>query len=369
MPRWMYGLLVLGLGAIVANLLGAPPLVVFGLAAVGLIPLAGLIGHATEELAHRVGPKWGGLLNATFGNAAEMIILIVALRAGLFTLAKASITGSIIGNLLLVLGASILAGGLRHGLQTFDGREAGRNSVMMLMATVSLVLPATVQGVVGNALIVEEVSIAVAIVLLLLYVAYIVYSLTAKEGSTAEQDHAMAHLDDPDAHGGHGPGWSVRVAIGVLLAATVGTVILAELLVHTVEEVTHQLGWSEFFVGVIIVPLVGNVAEHVSAIAFAYKNKMDIAQAIAAGSSTQVAVLVAPVAVFISLLFHPFENAMNLAFHPVEVIVVGASALIFAHISVDGESNWLEGLQLLGLYVIAGAVFFFLPVGGAVPAH
>lgn len=368
MPRWMYILLVLGVGGVVANVLQAPPLVVFGLACAGLIPLAALIGHATEELAHRVGPKWGGLLNATFGNAAELIILIAALRAGLFTLAKASITGSIIGNLLLVLGASILAGGLRHGVQRFDGREAGRNSVMMLLATVSLLLPATFQGVVNDALIVEEVSIAVAIVLLLLYVAYIVYSLTAKEGSTAEQDVAMADLD-PDEHGAPQANWSVPVAVGVLLAATAGTVVLAEVLVHTVEEVTHLLGWSEFFVGVIIVPLVGNVAEHVSAIQFAYRNKMDIAQAIAAGSSTQVALLVAPLAVFISLLFYPLDRAMNLAFHPVEVIVVGASALIFAYISVDGESNWLEGLQLLGLYVIAGAVFFFLPVAGALPAH
>src|SRR3712207_6313166 len=183
MPRWMYGLLVLGLGAIVANVLHAPPLVIFGLAAAGLIPLAGLIGHATEELAHRVGPKWGGLLNATFGNAAELIILISALRAGLFTLAKASITGSIIGNVLLVLGASILAGGLRHGVQRFDGREAGRNAVMMMMATVSLVLPAAYQFAVPDPVLVEEVSIAVAVVLLLLYVAYIVYGLTSGEGA------------------------------------------------------------------------------------------------------------------------------------------------------------------------------------------
>jgi Ca2+:H+ antiporter len=224
--------------------------------------------------------------------------------------------------------------------------------------------------VVGSAVLVEEVSIAVAIVLLLLYIAYIVYSLTAKEGSTAEQDVAMA---DPHAgavaHGASGAGWSVRVALGVLIGATIGTVIFAELLVTTVEEVTHVLGWSEFFVGVIIVPLVGNVAEHVSAIQFAYRNQMDIAQAIAAGSSTQVALLVAPLAVFISLLFYPLDRAMNLAFHPVEVIVVGAAALIFAHISLDGETNWLEGLQLLGLYIIAGAVFFFLPVVEAAAGH
>jgi Ca2+:H+ antiporter len=368
MPRWMYVLVVAGLVAVGARFIGAPSLLIFALACAGLIPMAGLIGQATEELAHHVGPKWGGLLNATFGNAAELIILIAALRAGLFTLAKASITGSIIGNLLLVLGASVLAGGLKNGVQTFDGREAGRNSVMMLLATISLLLPATLQGVIADsavprALLVEEVSIAVAAVLLLLYGAYIIYGLTAKEGSTAEHDVAMAAPHAPAA------GWSLPVAIGVLLVATAGTVLFAETLVATVEEATHLLGWSEFFVGVIIVPLVGNVAEHVSAISFAYRNRMEIAQAIAAGSSTQVALLVGPLAVFISLLFHPLEQSLNLAFHPVEIVVVAAASLVFAYISVDGESNWLEGLQLLGLYIIAGAVFFFLPVTGAPAAH
>jgi Ca2+:H+ antiporter len=367
MPRWMYALILVGGIAVVARVFGAPAPLVFVLACAGLLPMAGLIGRATEELAHHVGPRWGGLLNATFGNAAELIILIAALQKGLFTLAKASITGSILGNLLLVLGASVLAGGLRHGVQTFNGREAGRNSVMMLLATTSLVLPATVQGVGGAGtnlpLLVEEVSIAAAVVLLLLYVAYIVYGLTAKEGSTAEHDVAMA------GHIGPGAGWSLPVAGGVLLAATIGTVIFAETLVGTVEEFTHQFGWSEFFVGVIIVPLVGNVAEHVSAVQFAYRNHMDIAQAIAAGSSTQVALLVAPLAVFISLLFHPIDRSLNLAFHPVEIIVVAAASLVFAFISFDGESNWLEGLQLLGLYIIAGAVFFFLPVAEAAAGH
>lgn len=367
MPRWMYVMIVVGLGSIVANFLKAPDLLVFSLACAGLIPMAALIGHSTESLAHRIGPKWGGLLNATFGNAAELIILIAAIQSGLFTLAKASITGSIIGNILLVLGASILLGGLKNGIQTFDGREAGRNATMLLLATFSLLLPATYQSFVPDKTLVEEVSIAVALVLLVLYGAYIVYGLTSKEGSTAEQELAMAEPVDTDAHG-HG-GWGLRLAMGVLVAATIGTAIFAELLVHTVETVTHQLGWSEFFVGVIIVPLVGNVAEHVSALQFAYKNKMDISQAIAAGSSTQIALLVAPLAVLISLLFHPLNNALDLAFNMVEVIIVGASALVFAFISVDGETNWLEGLQLLGLYVIAAVVFFFLPGGGGLVAH
>ncbi|MCC6626997.1 MAG: calcium/proton exchanger [Chloroflexi bacterium] len=371
MARWMYAPIAVGIVAVVGRFLGWPDTLIFVMAAVALIPMAGLIGRATEELAHHVGPKWGGLLNATFGNAAELIILISALRAGLFTLAKASITGSIIGNLLLVLGAAILVGGLRNGVQRFDSREAGRNSVMMLLATVSLVLPASVQAIVEGttpnpALLVEEVSLAVAIVLFLLYLAYIIYGLMAKETATADSEVGAALATH---HAPAAAGWTLPVAVGVLLAATAGTVIFAETLVGTVEAFTHQFGWSEFFVGVIIVPLVGNVAEHVSAIQFARENKMDIAQAIAAGSSTQVALLVAPLAVFISLLFHPIDRSMNLSFHPVEIVVVAAASLIFNFISYDGESSWLEGLQLLGLYIIAGAVFFLLPVASTVAGH
>jgi Ca2+:H+ antiporter len=373
MARWMYAPIAIGIVGVIGRFLGWPPAIIFIMAAIALIPMAGLIGRATEELAHHVGPKWGGLLNATFGNAAELIILISALRAGLFTLAKGSITGSIIGNLLLVLGAAILLGGLRNGVQRFDSREAGRNSVMMLLATVSLVLPASVQALAGGAapnvnLLVEEVSLALAVVLFLLYIAYIIYGLTAKEIVTADSEVGAALADD-QGHGHALAGWSLPVAMGVLLASTLGTVIFAETLVGTVEAFTHQFGWSEFFVGVIIVPLVGNVAEHVSAIQFARENKMDIAQAIAAGSSTQVALLVAPLAVFISLLFHPLDQSMNLSFHPVEIVVVAAASLIFNFISNDGESNWLEGLQLLGLYLIAGAVFFLLPVAGPAAGH
>ncbi len=188
----------------------------------------------------------------------------------------------------------------------------------------------------------------------------------AKETATADSEVGAALATH---HAPAAAGWTLPVAVGVLLAATAGTVIFAETLVGTVEAFTHQFGWSEFFVGVIIVPLVGNVAEHVSAIQFARENKMDIAQAIAAGSSTQVALLVAPLAVFISLLFHPIDRSMNLSFHPVEIVVVAAASLIFNFISYDGESSWLEGLQLLGLYIIAGAVFFLLPVASTVAGH
>jgi Ca2+:H+ antiporter len=353
MPKWMWVLLVIGAAGLVARILGAPPFLVFVLSAAGLIPMAGLIGHATEDLAHHIGPKWGGLLNATFGNAAELIIAGLALREGLIALVKASITGAIIGNLLLILGLSALVGGLKFGSQRFDAREAGRNSAMMLIAVASLVLPAAFATVQPTAFIVEEVSVAVAAILLAVYVAYIVYSLTPT-GHAQLEEEIGSHVDEE----GRAP-WPRRTALVVLFAATAGTVLLAETLVGTVESVTHTLGWSEFFVGLIIVPLVGNVAEHFSALQLAAKNKMETALAIAAGSSTQIALLVAPLLVFFGLIVGKW---LTLVFHPLEIVAVGVAAFIFNVISTDGETNWLEGMQLLALYVMLAIVFFFLPL-------
>ncbi|MCO5177452.1 MAG: calcium/proton exchanger [Thermomicrobiales bacterium] len=352
MPRWLYGMLVFGVGAIIAHFAGMSEILVFALAALGIIPISGLIGQATEALSEHVGPKWGGLLNATFGNAAELIIGIVAINRGLLDLVKASVTGSIIGNLLLVLGMGFLVGGWRHGVLRFDAREAGRNSAMMLIALASLLMPAAFAIADPHPDDIHRVSLGVSIVLIALYVAYIVYSLTS-QGRQDLEDEVGAH-DDEDG----GVGWSLWLAIGVLVAATVATVILAELLVGTVEHVAERAHLSEFFVGIILVPIIGNVAEHFSAVLFAARNRADITQGIAAGSSTQVALLVAPLFV---LLSYPLGNKMDLTFVPLEIIVVGMSALLFAYISADGESNWLEALQLLGLYVMAGVVFFFLP--------
>lgn len=353
MERWMYPLLALGAVAVVARLLGAPSGVVFVLAAAGLIPMAGLIGRSTEDLAFHVGPKFGGLLNATFGNAAELIIGALALREGLLPLVKASITGSIIGNSLLVLGMSLVLGGLRYGIQSFDAREASRNSTMMLIALASLVLPAAFAASEPNMTLVEEVSVAVALVLLLVYVAYIVFSLTP-QGHTSMDEELGSHVDEE----GRAP-WSRRVAVGVLVGATLGTVLLAEALVGTVEAVTHALGWSQFFVGLIIIPLVGNVAEHFSALQLASKNRMETALAIAAGSSTQIALLVAPLLVLLGLVFGQW---LDLVFHPLEIIAVGVAAFVFTLVCIDGESNWLEGVQLLALYLMLAIVFFFLPL-------
>lgn len=382
MPRWLYGFLVFGVGALVAELAGAPELLVFILAALGIVPVSGLIGHATEALAHHVGPKFGGLLNATFGNAAEMIIGIVAINAGLLDLVKASVTGSIIGNLLLVLGMGFLWGGLRHGTLKFNAEEAGRNSIMMLLALGGLVMPFAFaitdpdEGDIG------DVSVAVSIVLIVLYAAYITYSFTSAGN---KQLQSVMEPANPRVEGGAdiaaasaGPRtdgdagaaadseprqseavWSTKLALAVLIGATLATVVLAELLVGTIEHVSENFHLNEFFVGIILVPIIGNVAEHFSAVLFAARNKPDIAQAIAAGSSTQVALFVAPAFVLLSYLF---GNPMNLVFTPLEIIVVGLSAFVFAFISLDGESNWLEAVELLGLYVMAAFVFFFLPL-------
>jgi len=344
-----------------------PPALVFGTACLAVLPLAGFMGEATEHLSARTGPTLGGFLNATFGNAAELIIAIAALRAGEVELVKASITGSIIGNLLLVLGAGIIVGGLRHGVQRFDSREAGRNATMLLMAIFGLVLPAVYANSDPDAIRIEEVSLVVAAALLVIYFAYIAYSFRA-EGA----DPAIAkemRVGAPDGHGeamDEAPRASMsRTAALIMLGvATVATVVLSETLVGEVEAVVKTFGISEFFIGAIVVPLVGNVAEHFSAVTFASKNKLDITLGIAAGSSTQVALLVAPALVFLSLFLGPaprsLANGMNLVFLPLEIVAVTASGLLFNYISNDGETNWLEGVQLVSLYLIIAAIFFLL---------
>lgn len=363
LPLWMYILLALGAVGIVARFLGAPPWLIFVLAAAGLIPLAGLIGRSTEDLAFHIGPKWGGLLNATFGNAAELIIAGVALYAGLLDLVKASITGSIIGNVLLVLGSSLVLGGTRHGVQTFDQREAGHNASLLMMALFGLLLPAIFNVAVPNQqVLLEEISAMVAIILMVLYLLYILY------GFAAAASEPLRHEFHPEE--GHEP-WSRTVALAALAGATIGTVVLSEMLVGSVEAVTETLGISEFFIGVIVVPIVGNVAEHFSSIVLAGKNKLDIALGIAAGSSTQVALLVAPILVLLGLLFWQLGTIsvpLDLVFVPMEIAAVGATAIIFNYISHDGETTWLEGAILVGLYIMLAVVFFFLPFSETV-AH
>jgi Ca2+:H+ antiporter len=354
MARWLYFLIPFGVGAIVLRAVGAPHELVFIFAALGIVPLAGLIGVSTEDLAHKVGPKWGGLLNATMGNAGELIIAFVALKEGLIELVKASITGSIVGNLLLVLGTGVLVGGFRYGRLTFDPREAGRHSTMMILAVAALIMPAFFHLTALSTttpLAERNENLGIAILLLVVYGAYLTFSLRPEGAIVVHEE-----LPEPELTG-RTP-WPPRIALGVLVLATGGTAVLAEALVGTVEALSHTVGLSQLFVGLIVVPLVGNVAEHFSAIQLATKGKMDISLAIAAGSSTQIALFVAAVLVISGALI---GEPMNFVFQPVEIVAVGMSAILFALLAQDGETNWFEGIQLLALYGMVAVVAFFLP--------
>jgi Ca2+:H+ antiporter len=341
-------LLILVPVSIVASFLGWDQRVVFLSSALGIVPLAWILGKATEELAAHTGPRVGGLLNATLGNAAELIIAIFAIRAGLLDLVKASITGSILGNILLVLGLSVLLGGLRNGVQRFDRTEAGLNATSMTLAVIALLIP----SIFGLRLpteireaAAEWLSLGVAVVMIVVYVLSVSYSfLVGGRGSMADE-HAVAT-------------WSVRRAVLILLLATVFVAWLSEILVSAVRPVVETLGITEFFLGVIIIPLVGNVAEHLVAVQAAWKNEMDLSLAISVGSSMQIALFVAPVLVFISLAM---GNPLTLIFNEFELLALAAAVIIAAFISLDGESNWLEGAQLLAVYLIL-VLAFFLPV-------
>jgi Ca2+:H+ antiporter len=332
---------------LISEYTGGPPLLTFAAAALGVVPLAGIVGEATEDLAARTGPRVGGLLNATLGNAAELIITFFAIRAGLLDLVKASITGSILGNLLLVMGLSILVGGLRNGRQRFDRVHAGIDSTMLILALIALVVPSIFSHAIEpNHAAVEYLSEGVAIAMLVVYVLELVYSFTA---ATPVRPAPMTHTE---------PKWSAPKAMVVLLIATAFIAWSSEVLVGVVEHVVVELGWTEFFLGIVIIPIVGNVAEHLVAVQVAAKNQMQLSLEISLGSSLQIALFVAPLLVYASLLM---GNPMDLVFNEFELIALAAAALIAALVALDGESNWMEGVQLLVVYVILAMAFFFLP--------
>ncbi len=340
--------------ALIARYGGWSSFLVFLFSAIGVIPLAGYIGEATEALAEHTGPKIGGLLNATLGNAAELIITLVAIRAGLLELVKASITGSILGNLLLVMGMAMALGGARHGLQRFDRRQSGNHAILLTLAVLALAIPSVFSHSIGpeTSAEVEALSLGVAAVMIVLYVLGLVYSLnrpSKKEESpiTVEPGHRNLKV-----------GWSIRFAVLILALATVGVVVMSELLVGAVESVVQGLGLSEFFLGIILIPIVGNVAEHLVAVQVALRNEMELSVEIAISSSLQVALFVAPLLVFVSLLL---GNPLTLIFNSFELIALGAGVLVAALVSNDGESNWLEGATLLAVYLILGIAFFLLP--------
>ncbi len=360
MPKRL--MLVLTAAATVATLVaryaGVPPLIVFGLSCVAILGLAGMLGEATEELGAYLGHRIGGILNATDGNVGEIIICVFALKAGLIDLVKASITGSIIGNLLLVCGASLVVGGAKHGIQRFDARAAGMNAVQLVLATVGLVVPAVFAFLVGgeqiasNFVPIENVTLWVAGLLLVMYGLSVFYDLTRKLDDTVRSGDEVGST----GHVTHPGGW--KPALMRLAVAAGALAWVSEILVGAVEPVIETLGVSEFFLGLILIPIIGNLAEHVVAIQLAAKNRMDFSLAVSLGSATQIALFAAPVLCFLSI---PLGHPLTLVFTPFEVVAVGVGALIAALIAIDGESNWLEGAQLIATYLIIAVASFFLP--------
>jgi Ca2+:H+ antiporter len=353
------GLMRLLLLAVPATLIlqmaGVRPVWLFIASGLAIIPLAGLMGEATEQLAERLGPGIGGLLNATFGNAAELIIALFALSKGYDEVVKASLTGSIIGNVLLVLGASLLAGGLKHDTQHFNRTAAGVGATMLVLAAFGMLVPAVfhvLPEVTSRDIFLEhELSVGVALILLLTYLAHLIFSLVTH-----------SNLYNPDTIASHSreQRWSIRKAIGILVGSTLLVAVMSEILVGTVEHASQVMGMNSVFIGVVVVAIVGNAAEHSTAVVVAMKNEMDLAVGIALGSALQIALFVAPVLVFASYLR---PEPMDLLFTTLEVVAVVASVTIARMVAEDGESNWLEGLMLLMIYAILALAFFFMPEG------
>jgi Ca2+:H+ antiporter len=381
MPRWLYFLLIMAVIApLIALIWGQKQeTAIFISSAIGLIPLAALIGRSTEDLEYYVGPIAGGLLNATFGNAPELIIGIFALQHGLMSVVKASITGSIISNALFVLGSSLALGGWRWGKQYFSARDAGQYSSMMVLAIAGLLIPSTGSLLVKDLGRDQAIGNAIAVILLLVYAMYLashVFHLrterrnpkhqakttrvptSTKEPEESEEVEPVTGGVDPREIGEQEPP-KLWLALVLLLAATIGTAWNSELLVGAIKPVTEQLGWSQEFIGLVIIPIVGNAAEHSSAVLIALRDRVDLSMAIAAGSSIQVATFVAPLLVLVSL-FYP--TPLNLVFQPLELAILGLATILFPLVSLDGESTWLEGVQLMAVYIMACVVFFFVPV-------
>ncbi len=333
--------------------------VIFITAALGIIPLAAYMGEATEEIAVVVGPNLGGLLNATFGNATELILAFIALKEGLLEVVKATITGSIVSNLLLVMGFSMLLGGLKYKEQDFQPTAARMNASSMNLAVIAILLPTAVEytssGIGQTTL--QNLSVAVAVVLILVYALTLLFSMKThsylydvgvagieEEGGSETETKEKVNL----------PFW-----IGVLLVVTIGVAVESELLVSSLEEATSELGLTALFTGVILLPIIGNAAEHATAVTVAMKNKMDLSVSVAVGSSMQIALFVAPVLVIAGWVI---GQPMDLNFNPFELVAVTVAVLIANSISSDGNSNWLEGSLLLATYAVLGLAFYFHPV-------
>ena len=369
-----YGFLAFIPVSITAHFLGWSELIIFTTAALAIIPLAGWMGTATEEIAVVLGPSLGGLMNATFGNATELIIAILALQAGLVNVVKSSITGSIISNLLLVMGFSMLLGGLKFKEQTFQPTIARLNASSMNLAVIAILLPTAVDftstGIEEPVL--QKLSIAVAVVLMLVYGLTLLFSMKTHSylydvgiAEEAAAEHSLEHsaehnskpVDQPSEAPSEAP--DLKLWVGVLVAATVAVAVESEFLVGTLEVASKQLGLSELFTGVIILPVIGNAAEHATAVTVALKNKMDLSLNVAVGSSLQIALFVGPLLVIIGAFM---GQPMDLDFNNFELLSVVVAVLVANSISADGKSNWLEGTLLLATYVVIALSFYFHPV-------
>jgi Ca2+:H+ antiporter len=354
--RIAYAVAIAGsLLALALRVLGADPTLTFAVSGITIGALAYILGFATEQLGAATGPRIGGLLNATVGNVGEIVIAGFLIADGELEVVKASITGSIVGNLLLVLGASLLVGGLKNGVQRYDAQATGMNAASLLLATIGLIVPATLAALThagpetseGSPAFfnLEALSIGVAVILLLTYAAQLFFYLSSPEA------------DAPGEHEEEGPAWTVRRSIGVLLASAAALTVVSEVLVHSLEPMVESIGINRFFVGIILIPLIGNLAEHVVGVTLAYKNKMDFSLVTSLGSATQIALFAAPVLVIFGLLI---GQPLTLVFTSLEVVAVGVGVLIAAYIALDGRSNWVEGLQLISVYAILAIAFFFV---------
>jgi len=342
---------LLSLAAIVLDFgLHADPTVLFVVSAAAILGLAWVVGLSTERLGALTGPQVGGILNATFGNIAELIIAFFALQAGLVEVVKASLTGSIIGNLLLVMGLSALVGGLRHGTQSFSPKIAASNAALLVLALIGLFIPAvfaltTSDQTEGS---ITEESVLVAVALIVGYVLSLIYQFAHPAATTGAEGDGEGDVDG-------GPAWTARIAIVVLLAAAALLAVLSEILVSSITPFIETFGLSFFFVGVVIIPTIGNLAEHLVSVQLAAKDKMEFALAVTFGSSLQVALFVAPVLVLLGVLV---GQPMNLVFTPLEIAAVAAAVGISSLIALDGETNWLEGALLVLVYAILAVSFF-----------
>ena len=348
--KFLYTLLVFAPVAIAARFLGAAPIAVFVLSALAIIPLSAVLGAATESVAEHTSPAVGGVLSATMGNLAELIIAGLALHAGLIDLVKASITGSILGNLLLVLGVALLAGGLKYKAQKFSRHLAGSSSTVLLIAVFGLVVPALFHSLHPDPQRVATVRMShyVAVLLIAGYAAWLAFSLWTHSSDFRGERGGPAVTVAPK--------WSSREAVVILLLSAAAIGAVAELLVSATEEAVKALGLSQFFVGLILIPIIGNAAENSSAILMAMRNRMDLALGIAIGSSIQVALLIAPILVLLGMVFH---QPMDLAFTTMEVASIALAVLVTSSVIRDAETNWLEGALLLLAYSVLGVAFFF----------